>query len=132
MTGVASVWRDIGPKYNLIGSKCTKCEKIYFPPESLCACGSNEFESFRFSGEGEIVTFSIIRVAPEGFEAESPYILAIVGLKEGVRTTGQVVGVTAEDTKLKIGAKVKSVFRKISEDGRTGVIHYGYKFEIVE
>ena len=31
---------------------------------------------------------------------------------------------------IEIGSRVSTVFRKISEDGKSGIIHYGYKFKI--
>jgi len=39
------------------------------------------------------------------------------------------------DTKfedLKIGARVEFVFRKIMEEGASGIINYGYKAKVVE
>ena len=33
---------------------------------------------------------------------------------------------------VKIGMKVKSVFRRIATDGESGIIHYGTKFVPVE
>jgi len=39
---------------------------------------------------------------------------------------GQVVDCAPDQ--VKIGTRVHSVFRKIGEEGKAGVIHYGYKF----
>ena len=36
-----------------------------------------------------------------------------------------------EYKEIAIGSKVASVFRKISEDGKSGTIHYGYKFKLI-
>ena len=130
MPGVAGVWRSIRPKYNLIGSKCSKCGKLYYPPRELCECGSDEFEVYEFKGTGKIVSYTVIHVGATNFDRETPYPVAIVELDEGVRTMGQIV--KGDMAKLRIGAPVRMVFRKITEDGKTGVIQYGYKFEIVE
>jgi uncharacterized OB-fold protein len=54
-----------------------------------------------------------------------PYNVAIVETDNGVRVTTQVVDCKPED--LKIGLKVKFMFRKIYTEGRTGIICYGYK-----
>ena len=41
------------------------------------------------------------------------------------------MGVRAKtDAWVKMGAKVKKVFRKISDEHAEGVIYYGYKFKV--
>ena len=63
--------------------------------------------------------------AAEGFEIQAPYTLAIIQLDEGPRLTSQVVGDPGE---IHIGMRVRSVFRKLGEDGERGMIYYGTKF----
>ena len=84
-----------------------------------------ELESYKFNGEGEIVTYTIIHTAAEGFEHQTPYALAIVKLDEGPRLTSQIIGKPEE---MKIGMRVKSVFRKLGQDSDKGMIYYGTKF----
>jgi len=55
-----------------------------------------------------------------------PYVLAIIEMEEGCRLTSQVIDV--EPSKVKIGMRVESAFRKLGQDGESGIIHYGYKF----
>ncbi len=81
----------------------------------------------KLSGKGEVITFSIIHVAPEDFEEQVPYPIAIVKLDEGPQVTGQIVDCELSD--VKIGMKVEATFRRIKEDGYTGAIYYGYKFK---
>ena len=45
---------------------------------------------------------------------------------EGPVLTGQIVD--AENDSIEMGKRVRSVFRKICEDGKSGIIQYGYKF----
>ena len=84
-----------------------------------------EIEEFKFSGNGEIVTYTVIHTAAEGFEGMTPYVLAIVQLEEGPRLTTQVV---ADVKDMSIGMKVKPVFRKLGQSGERGMIYYGTKF----
>ena len=56
-------------------------------------------------------------------------MLAIVKLDEGPRMTAQIV---CRPDEVKIGMRVKSVFRRIATDGESGIIHYGTKFVPVE
>ena len=124
-------WRLKRQKYNLQGTKCTNCSELFFPPRNFCpACRrKGKIETFQFSGEGTIESFTIIRVAPAGFEAMTPYAVGIINLKEGAAISGQIVG---DINKVEIGKAVRPVFRRMSEDGKEGVIHYGIKFELAE
>jgi uncharacterized OB-fold protein len=78
-------------------------------------------------GKGKIVTYTIIYSAPENFEDQVPYPIAIIQLDEGPRITAQIVDCDIND--VKIGMRVKPTFRKIQEDGYIGAIYYGYKFK---
>ncbi len=87
-------------------------------------------DEHKFCGEGEVLTYTLIYSPPKGFENIKPYLMAIIKLKEGPKLTAQIIDCKPED--VKIGSKVKSVFRKIVEEGDEGVILYGYKFKLVE
>ena len=71
----------------------------------------------------------MIRSASDQFEHTTPYVLAIVELDEGPRLTTQIA---CNPEEVKIGMRVKSVFRRVTADGESGVIHYGTKFVPVE
>ncbi len=126
-SSVPLFWRLKKSRYSLVGSRCATCGSLFFPPKTLCpACRrKGKLEDYSFSGKGEIVSYTVIRVPPEGFE--SPYTIAIIRLDEGPTVSGQVVD---EPEKVGIGKRVRAVFRKISEDGTSGLIHYGTKWEI--
>jgi uncharacterized OB-fold protein len=132
--GVARFWREIPQRYNLIGNKCEECGQVFFPPREACPkCrrkSMGRLKEVKLNGKGEIVTYSIIHVAPEHLEGQAPYPIAIIELDEGPRVTAQVVDCDIKD--IKIGMKVESTFRKIQEDGYIGAIYYGYKFKPVK
>ena len=83
-------------------------------------------EEARLPESGEVYSWTTIHSAPTGFEMQVPYVMAIVDMGEGVRLTAQIVDVSPEE--MEIGMRVSPVLRKISQDGETGAIHYGYKF----
>jgi hypothetical protein len=84
-------------------------------------------KDYKFSGRGKVISYTIVHSGlSENFKHQVPYIIAIIELKEGPRITAQLVDLDFED--LKIGLEVESIFRKIDEDGRSGMIYYGYKF----
>ncbi len=129
--GLALHWRLLQPRYNLIGTQCKTCGRHFFPPRNICPdCRrKSDMAKFKFSGEGEIYTYTVVRVPPTGFEYQKPYVIAIVKLKEGAMLTTQVVDCSPEE--VEIGAKVRMVFRKIIADDEDGIIRYGYKFKLV-
>jgi uncharacterized OB-fold protein len=123
-------WREMPQRYRLEAAKCQECGRISFPPRKVCSgCGAREFSPEKLSDYGKILTFTTIRVAPKEFENQVPYSVAIVESENGVRVTTQVVDCRPED--LEIGKRVKFVFRKLHEEGRTGIICYGYKAILV-
>jgi len=90
----------------------------------------DKMKTIKLSGKGKIVTYSIIHVAPERFEGQAPYPIAVIKLDEGPCITAQIVDCDVDD--VKIGMRVQSTFRKIQEDGYIGAIYYGYKFKPAE
>jgi hypothetical protein len=118
--------REIPQRYRLEAGKCSTCQHIAFPPRPVCPkCKGRSFDTVRLSDEGKIVTFTIVRVASEKFSKQTPYAVGIVELQEGIRITTQIVD--AELNKIEVGQRVKLVFRRIQEDGRAGILCYGYK-----
>lgn len=129
---IARFWRETPQRYNLGGSRCTNCETVYFPPRSVCPTCAKHRQSlgkmvpFQLSGEGEVFSYTVVHEPAEGFEMQVPYVLAIVRTKEGPLLTGQVVDI--DPAEVGIGLRVQGTFRKLREEGKAGVIHYGYKF----
>ena len=129
MSDTVRTWRHIQQRYNLVGSKCMNCGRVFFPSRVICPdCRrKGKIESFKFSGKGKIYSFSVVRTPTDDFKKLSPYAVAIIELEEGAKLTAQLVDCDVD--KLKIGESVEMVFRKIREDGQDGVISYGFKFK---
>ncbi len=118
--------REIPQRYRLEAAKCMKCGSISFPPRLVCpGCKGKSFQTVKLNDEGKILTFSIIRTASDKFSKETPFAVGIVELKDGVRLTTQITDVDVDT--LKVGQRVKLVFRKIQDDGKAGIHCYGYK-----
>jgi uncharacterized protein len=89
----------------LKAGKCLKCGKIHLPPRPLCDnCFSQEFKWVNVSGKGKLVTYTIIHVAPQQFQALTPYPVGIVELESGLKIPGMINGTTQEN--LKIGMEL--------------------------
>ena len=123
-------WRENPSRYNLVGFKCNNCGNHYFPPRTICPqCrrkSVGKIEPVRLKGTGTIFSFTEVHEGMDEQNMQRPYIVAMVELDEGARITGQVIDCDARD--LTIGTEVRATLRKLSEEGSSGVIHYGYKF----
>ncbi len=109
---------------NLLGSRCRSCGAHFFPVRQACSgCLSQELETVRFSTEGTLYTFSVVRQSTPDFEV--PYILGYVDLPEGVRIMGQISGCEPED--LVLGMDMTLSLEPFGEDTEGDEL-IGYRF----
>ncbi len=127
-TEIARHWRLKAQRYQLVGEVCPKCNGKIFPPRDVCPyCADREAQPhFQFSGRGEVFSHTIVHNAPEGYEDQAPYAVALVKLEEGPLVTAQLTDVNLAE--VQIGMPVEMVTRKIRTQGDEGLIIYGYKF----
>lgn len=120
-------WRLRNQRYRLEGTKCKQCGAISFPPRIICPdCKSAHMESYELIGLGKVYSYTIIHQAPDIFDKNIPYAVALIDLEGGTRITAQLTDIDPAD--VSIGMPVEMVIRKIYEDGDNGPIQYGYKF----
>lgn len=92
-------------KGKIIGTKCPKCGTLFFPPQDDCTkCKISGLNIVELSGEGELLTYTMITVKPLSFFHYPDYIVGIARLKEGINVLAWI----NEDLKdVKVGMKVK-------------------------
>ena len=85
---------DACRNHELRFQKCTECGHVRWPPSILCPlCYSNKTEWIRASGKGTVFSFVVYHKAfHPGFEADLPYVVAIVELQEGPQFLTNIVG----------------------------------------
>ena len=101
----------------VILQQCDDCgEWIYYPRSHCPHCLSSDLSWKQVSGEGTLYSFTVApqATAPQ-FAGETPQLIAVVELNEGVRLNTVMVNIEPED--LKVGLKVKPVFYGL--DGST-------------
>lgn len=124
---VSSHWRVKQQRYALVGEECPHCSHKIFPPRDICPdCGEEAKTLYKFSGRGEIYSYTTLYDAPEGHEEQAPYTVAIVKLEEGPLVTAQLTDL--DQREVTVGMPVEMVTRKLRAEGDRGVIVYGYKF----
>jgi uncharacterized OB-fold protein len=130
MGEVSRFWRESVHRYRLMGNQCGNCKRIFFPPRDVCPICHREsigkMKDFTLSGNGTIESFSVVHDVPPAFTRQRPYIIAIIRLDDGPSVTGQIVD--SDPGEVEMGKRVTSVFRKVAQEGESGIIEYGYKF----
>jgi len=120
-------WRLQQQRYGLVGEVCPHCDEKIFPPRDVCPhCAGEAKTPYVFSGKGEVYSYTTVYDAPEGYEENTPYTVALIKLEEGPLITAQLTDV--DNGQVKIGTPVEMVTRKLREDGERGMLVYGYKF----
>ncbi len=95
-----------------MAGKCKKCGKIHLPPRPLCDnCYSEQFEWLEVSGEGKLLTYTVINVAPQQFQHLTPYAVGIVQLENGLKIPGMI---QAKQEQLNVGMDLKLDFSTCS------------------
>jgi uncharacterized OB-fold protein len=97
----APYW-DGARHHKLLLQKCRACGTLRFFPRYLCtACGSEATEWTEVSGRGTVHSFTIVhRAAFPEFQANVPYVIALVDLAEGPRMMTNIVGEGALETEI--------------------------------
>ena len=92
----------------LLTHKCTNCGYLHLSTAYYCLkCGSKGFEDVLLEGTGTIATYTIITVAPAGFEKYTPYAFVVMLLDNSqLRISGFMAGI-ATPADLPVGIKAK-------------------------
>jgi len=120
-------WRETKFRGRLVGVKCRGCGKVFYPPRKVCRiCRSKNLSEEKLPERGKIISFTVIRTSPKGFERFEPYAVGLIRLENGVQIISQIAD--CNPSEVKVGMDVEATFRRIKEDEQTGLIEYGYKF----
>ena len=92
----------------LLTHKCTNCGYLHLSTAYYCLkCGSKGFEDVLLEGKGSIATYTIITVAPAGFEKYTPYAFVVLKLDDSdLRISGFMSGI-ATPADLPVGTKAR-------------------------
>ncbi|MCI4435333.1 MAG: Zn-ribbon domain-containing OB-fold protein [Ignisphaera sp.] len=127
----ARVWRERGARYRLEGARCKKCGRVFYPPKPACPyCGHLEVERVELPKKGKVLSFAIEYTVPENYRHESPIIVALIELENGVKVLSTLTDVKPEE--VYIGMHVEATLRKLWEGSEEGIIVYGLKFKPLE
>ncbi len=96
---------------------CNGCGQDYFYPRPYCPkCFSADTTWKQASGRATLHTYLINHRPAPGFEAEAPYVIAVVQLEEGPRMMSNLVDVVPDPATLQIDMPLEVVFDKVNDD----------------
>lgn len=100
----------------LVVQRCEACGALAVPPKVVCpSCESIRWGRTTLDGDGEITSYTVIRVPPAQFAAEAPYVVAVARMTEGVSFLGRLTG-TPIDGGVQVGMPVRFVGSSASAD----------------
>jgi uncharacterized OB-fold protein len=83
--------------------RCTACGALAVPPKLVCpACEGQSFTRAALAGDGEVASYTVIRVPPSRLASEAPYVVAVVRMTEGVSLLGRLTGVPVDAARVGI------------------------------
>jgi uncharacterized OB-fold protein len=82
-------------RHKLMGARCQSCGALYLPPRPMCtACYSQDMLWEELSGNGELIAFTTVHIAPTamiaaGYGRNKPYCSGVdpMSIKIGTRLT---------------------------------------------
>ncbi len=92
----------------IMGTKCKKCGRLYFPPRVDCGCMKGEIEWVELGGDCRLKTFTTLHFAPASFRYEAPYTLGVAQFEEGPTVLAPLSKEIRED-EIKIGMSLRLV-----------------------
>ena len=101
-------------RHELWMQKCEDCEKYIFYPRLLCPhCFSSQVGWVQASGQGTIYSYTVVHRGMGPFADQTPYVVAIVELDEGVRMMTRILGSREQ---IAIGKAVTVTFEQVDDD----------------
>jgi len=78
--------------------RCGNCGTLDAGPREICpSCHAGALQGHDVTGDGTLLTWTVIRRPPANFRSEGSYAVAVVELDAGVKVTGRLE--SAEDIK---------------------------------
>ena len=110
--------------------RCKNCSKYLLPPSPVCnRCMSRKLEWVPLSDVGKVVSFSEVHVSTDAFNANVPYVVAIIETdRERVRLPGIVRGASRSQIDVGTRVRIKIDEKKEEEGGGERLLLPGYYF----
>jgi len=99
-------------KKKIMGSRCPKCRKVFFPPRSNCeVCLSKISDLVEIGPEGTLISWTVVNYREPIHTRRKPYILGLIK-PDGADSAMLHFIAGIEPEKLKQGMRLKPVFSR--------------------
>lgn len=107
---------DAAKQQRLVLQICLDCgQTIHYPRIECPHCGSARLDWRQSKGRGTIYSFTVVHSnAPSAFMADTPYVVAVIRLEEGVQMLSNIVQCDPEQ--LQCDQAVEVVFERLNAD----------------
>jgi uncharacterized OB-fold protein len=106
-------WQGVAQGKLLI-QRCDACQRFVFYPRSICPhCFAETLSWVESQGTGTIYSYTVVHRAFGPFAGQTPFVVALVDLTEGVRMMTRITG--SEPGAVRIGVAVQVVFVQADE-----------------
>lgn len=116
MDALTTPWYEAAAEGKLLIQRSSSTGQYqWYPRAHVVGTLETDVEWVEAAGTGKIYSFSIVHKTPNAeFASETPYVLAIVELDEGVRLTTRIVETPLDD--ITCDMPVKVVFSRINDE----------------
>ena len=98
---------------NIQAYQCNTCKQLFLPPKTICsACKNTEITKISLSGDGKVMTSTVVHIPPNYSKKDPPYTVILVKLDEGIPVMGQLNNSSVQSL---IGTNVS--LNRINADG---------------
>ena len=107
---------DAAKQERLIIQKCNTCGKHVFYPRMVCPhCAADNLVWVEASGKGTVYSYTVVEAnAPSVFQADMPFVVAVIRLEEGVQMLSNVIG--CDPHTVECDMPVEVTFEKLNDD----------------
>lgn len=114
-TDSAAFWHGCN-REELLYQRCRDCGHVQFYPRRNCTtCQSSRLDLLPSAKQGTIYSFTTVyRPANRSFDADVPFVIALIDVDEGFRMMMNVVGTDRLSTA--IGRRIRVVFEPCSPE----------------
>jgi hypothetical protein len=107
LDGDSKVFWDGCMENKLFIQHCPDCEKYVFYPRALCPhCMGDAMEWQEVSGKGKVYSYSIVYQATPAFAQDTPFVMALIDLDEGVRILSHIIHCSLDEVECDMPVKV--------------------------
>ncbi len=94
----------------LMIQRCPHCSHCQFYPRAMCASCGGEPAWLEVSGRGTVYTFTVIRQnGVPAFRNDTPYVVAMIDIEEGVRLMGNITGCPVDEVRIGMDVRAYAV-----------------------